>query len=150
MISLEQLEPKWTTCSSWTQKGCFCWFRRLEWCALHRTKNSLDERPSNRTKHLSQSSKGDCKIGGDPNRKEHEGRSPLYSYNAYKVQTPSGSDKLVTEQDTVPVLLQNFEMCFRSSFPDNWWCKSSQQAGETTQVAARETPIAGHSQDRWE
>ena len=53
---------------------------------FYRTKNSLDERSSNRTKHSSQSTKGDCRIGGHPNRKEHEGRSPLYSYNAYKVQ----------------------------------------------------------------
>ena len=35
-------------------------------------------------------------------------RSPLYSNNAYKVQKLSGTDKLVTEQDTVPVLLQVF------------------------------------------
>ena len=60
-----------------------------------------------------------ARIGGDPNRKEHEGRSPLYSYNAYKVQTPSGSDKLVTKQDTVPVLLQVCQMCFKGSFSNN-------------------------------
>ena len=36
-------------------------------------------------------------IGGDPNRKEHNRRSPLYSYSAYKVQKPSETNKLVTK-----------------------------------------------------
>ena len=40
-----------------------------------------------------------------PVKKNIKRRSPLYSYNAYKVQKPSGSDKLVTKQDTVSVLL---------------------------------------------
>ena len=34
-------------------------------------------------------------------------------------------DKLVAEQDTVPVLLQVFQMCFNVSFSNNWWCESS-------------------------
>ena len=43
--------------------------------------------------------------------KEHEGRCPLHSCNAYKVQKSSGTDKLVAEWDTVPVLLQKFSRC---------------------------------------
>ena len=45
--------------------------------------------------------------------------SPLYSCNAYQVQKPSGTDKLVTKQETVPVLLQVFQMCFKGSFSNN-------------------------------
>ena len=56
----------------------------------------------------------------DPRRTKHKRRSPLYSFNAYKVQKPSGTDKLVTKQDTVSVLLQVFQMCFKGSFSNNW------------------------------
>ena len=68
--------------------------------------------------------KGGWRIGGDPSRKEHKRRSPRYSNNAYKVQKPSGTDKLVRTQDTVSVLLLVFKMCFKGSFSNNWWCES--------------------------
>ena len=68
--------------------------------------------------------KGEWRIGGDPSRKEHKRRCPLYSNNAYKVQKPSGTDKLVRTQDTVSVLLLVFKMCFNGSFSNNWWCES--------------------------
>ena len=40
-----------------------------------------------------------------------------------------------------PVLLQVFQMCFKGSFSNHWWCESSSQGGETTQVAASETSV---------
>ena len=40
---------------------------------------------------------GDRRIGGDASRQEHGRRSPLYTYNAHKVQKPSGTDKLGAE-----------------------------------------------------
>ena len=39
--------------------------------------------------------------------------------NAYQVQKPSKTDKLVTKQDTVSVLLQVCQMCFKGSFSYN-------------------------------
>ena len=55
-----------------------------------------------------------------PVEKEYKRRSPLYSNNAYKVQKPSGADVFFAELDTVSVLLQNFQMCFKGSFSNNW------------------------------
>ena len=100
-------------------------FRRLEWRAFHWTKNSLDERSSIRSKHWGHSRKGDWRFGGVHSRKEHKRRSPLDSYNAYKVQKPCGTFKLVTKQDTAPVLLQVFQISFKGSFSDTCWCESS-------------------------
>ena len=70
------LRKRWnrngTTCPSHTRKGFPSWFRRLEWCAFHRTTNSSDEGSSIMTKHWGQSRKGDWRIEGDPCRKEHK------------------------------------------------------------------------------
>ena len=76
-----------------------------------------------------------------PAKKNIKRRSPLYSCNAYKVKKLFGTEKLVTEQDTVPVLLLILQMCFKGSFSNRWWCEGSQQAGDTTQIAASETSI---------
>ena len=53
-------------------------------------------------------------------RTKCEKRSPLYSCDAYQVQKPSGTDKLVTEKDTISVLLQIFQMCLNGGFTNNW------------------------------
>ena len=42
-------------------------------------------------------------MGCDPSRKEHKRRSELCSYCAHKVQKFSGTDTMVTKQDTVSV-----------------------------------------------
>ena len=65
----------------------------------------------------------------------------MYSHNAHKVQKPSGTDKLVAELNTVPVMLQVFQMCFKCSLSNNWLCEASQQAGETAQVTSSETLV---------
>ena len=69
MISSEKLEPKWNNVS-WPdlQKTFPSWFRRMEWHALRRTKNSLDEGSSIRTKHWGQSRMVYWRVGGDPSR----------------------------------------------------------------------------------
>ena len=53
----------------------------------------------------------------------------------------AGTDKFVTELDTVSVLLQVLQMCLKGSFSNNWGCESTQQAGETAQVTAGETSV---------
>ena len=90
-------------CPSQTQKGFPSWFRRLKWCDLYRTENSLDEGSSIWTVHWGQARKGRWGTGGDLSWTKHEERSPLYTCNAYKVQKPSGTDKLVAEQNIVSV-----------------------------------------------
>ena len=51
---------------------------------------------------------------------KHGRRPPMYPCDAYKIQKPSATDKLVAEQDTASVLLQVFQMCFNGSFSNNW------------------------------
>ena len=66
---------------------------------------------------------------------------PLYPCNAYRIHKLSGTNKLVAEQDTVPMLSQVFQLCFNDSLSNNWRCEGSQQAGEAAQVTASETSV---------
>ena len=113
-------------CPSQTQKGFENWFRKLEWCALHRTKNSLDEGPFIRTKHWGESRIGGWRIGGDPNRKEHERRSALYPCNAYQVQKPCGTDNLVAKGHSFSVATSFFRCASKAASPTLGNVKSSQ------------------------
>ena len=54
----------------------------------------------------------------DPVITKHGRISPLYSCSGHDVQKPSGTDKLVAEQDTLSVLLQVFQM-YSVSWRDN-------------------------------
>ena len=68
-------------------------------------------------------------------------KPPTAPCNAYKVQKPSQTQKLVAKRDTISVLLQVLQMCFNGSFSNSWRCDASQQAAETAQVTTNETSV---------
>ena len=50
--------------------------------------------------------------------KEHFHCTP----SMHRAQEPTGTDKLATEQDPVPMLIQIFQMCIDGSFSNIWRC----------------------------
>ena len=92
-----------------------------------------------RTKHWGHSRKGDWRIRGGPSRKERKRTSPLYSYKAIKYRSVLGQINWLQSKRQFQCCHKFSRCAFKGSFSNNWWCESSQQAGETTQVAASET-----------
>ena len=125
-ISLEQVEPKWNNVSQPdSEKEYPSWFWRLEWCDLHRTKNSLGKWSSIRIVHWGKPKKAIDEVEEIP--VERNTKEDLHSTRAMHTMYRSLLRQINWLQSRTRFqCCYNFSRCFKSSFSNNWRCEGSQ------------------------